>query len=520
MIEGLPTGCGSLCSFFNVIFFINVIINDIINDFFHPAPVGRGNRLGIAWLEAAFGVFKVRKRNRSMDIAIVGTGYVGLTTGACMAALGHTVSCVDIDAKKIESLQRGELPLYETGLEDLVAGEQQSGRLRFTVDLATGIRNAAIVFIAVGTPPDARGDVDLSFVEQAADDIAPHLSKSAVLVLKSTVPAGTARQVKRRLSLLGRRNPVASNPEFLREGSAVADFFNPDRIVVGADETTAARMLVQLYAPFEARGVPVITTSTVDAELTKYAANAFLALKIGFINEVSDLCEQAGADISAVAACVGYDRRIGSAFLAPGPGFGGSCFPKDTRAFVATGRRFGANQMLVESLVRSNEHRKVKLAERILDALPRRSSERIVTILGTSFKAGTDDMREAAAVTIVPLLQRSGVKVKAHDPKSRHVGERLLPGVGWDEDPYAAIAGADAVVVLTEWQEYRALDFQRIASSMRGDLVFDYRNLLHACDVTAHGLRYVSLGRPASQRRPLGTAAAAGDWHDIAAAPY
>lgn len=455
-----------------------------------------------------------------MDIAIVGTGYVGLTTGACIATLGHVVTCIDIDKAKIAGLEQGKLPLYETGLDELVTSERRSGRLRFTADLAAGVRGAGVVFVSVGTPPDLRGDVDLSYVRKAADDIAPHLSKGAVLVLKSTVPAGTARQIKRQISALGRNNPVASNPEFLREGSAVADFFNPDRIVVGADEPAAARSLASLYAPFEKHGVPVVVTSTVDAELAKYASNAFLALKIGFINEVADLCEQTGADVASVAACVGHDKRIGSAFLAPGPGFGGSCFPKDTRAFIATGRRFGANQTLVESLIRSNELRKRKLAGRILDHLARGS---VVAVLGTAFKAGTDDMREAAALTIVPLLQKQGVKVKAHDPQCRTVGAKMLPAVSWHDDPYAAVAGTDAVVVLTEWPDYRTLDWRRIAASMRGRTLFDYRNLLEASAVAAHGLRYIGLGRPVSQPPAAaknGSASTAGDWHDIAAAPY
>ena len=453
-----------------------------------------------------------------MDIAIVGTGYVGLTTGACLATLGHTVCCVDIDARKVASLKRGILPIFESGLRELVETAQGAGKLRFTADLTEGVRQAEVVFVSVGTPPGARGDVDLSFVEQAADDIAPRLAKNAVLVLKSTVPAGTARQIRQRLRLRGRNNPVASNPEFLREGSAVGDFFDPDRIVIGADDAPAAAMLARLYAPFKKRGVPVITTSTVDAELTKYAANAFLALKIGFINEVADLCEQAGGDVSAVAACVGHDKRIGDAFLSPGPGFGGSCFPKDTRAFIATGHRFGANQTLVESLVRSNEQRKKRLAERILREL-RHPPGSTVAILGTAFKAGTDDMREAAALTIVPILQKNGVAVKTHDPQSRRAGTVLLPGVFWKDDPYAAVADADAVVVLTEWQDYRALDLPKVAALMHGSLLFDYRNLLDADAVTAAGLRYASLGRPVRRPRPAG-AVTAGDWHDIAAAPY
>ena len=452
-----------------------------------------------------------------MDIAIVGTGYVGLTTGTCLAALGHRVRCVDIDAKKVANLKRGALPIFEAGLGELVVSSQRAGNLHFTDDLADAVRHAQIVFISVGTPPGARGDVDLSFVECAVDDVAPHLGQGAVLVIKSTVPAGTARQIKHQLGRYGKNNPVASNPEFLREGSAVEDFFHPDRIVIGADEPAAATALVRLYAPFKSRGVPVLTTSTVDAELTKYAANAFLALKIGFINEVADLCEQTGGDVSAVATCIGHDKRIGQAFLSPGPGFGGSCFPKDTRAFIATGRRFGASQSLVESLVRSNDQRKTRLANRILAQL-REPARSTVAVLGTAFKTGTDDMREAAALTILPLLLKNGVTVKAHDPQSRRSGEDLLPGVLWQDNPLAAVTNADVTVILTEWPDYRSLEFHRIASLMRGDLLFDYRNLLNATDVTAAGLRYVSLGRPI--RRPRKGAATAGDWHDIAAAPY
>lgn len=453
-----------------------------------------------------------------MNIAIIGTGYVGLTTGACLATLGHDVRCVDIDAGKVASLKRGALPIFEAGLDELVTSSQNAGKLHFTTDTAEAVRAAQIIFVSVGTPPGWRGDVDLSFVERSVDDVAPHLGQGAIVVLKSTVPAGTARQIKLKLGQLGRNNPVASNPEFLREGSAVDDFFNPDRIVIGADEPATAAILVRLYASFKNRGVPVLTTSTVDAELTKYAANAFLALKIGFINEVADLCEKTGGDVSAVAACIGHDKRIGNGFLSPGPGFGGSCFPKDTRAFIATGRRFGASQSLVESLVRSNDQRKTRLADRILAEL-REPASSTVAILGTAFKTGTDDMREAAALTILPLLLKNGVKVKAHDPQSRRSGEELLPGVLWHDEPLAAVADADVTVILTEWPDYRRLEMPRIASLMRGDLIIDYRNLLNASDVTAAGLRYASLGRPVRRPRAAGIATT-GDWHDIAAAPY
>lgn len=452
-----------------------------------------------------------------MDIAIVGTGYVGLTTGACLASMGHSVRCVDNDAGKIERLRRGDVPIFEVGLDDLVLATQHAGKLCFTANLAEGIRQAEIVFICVGTPTKDDGCVDLSFVEKAIDEIAPFIANSSVVVLKSTVPAGSARMIKARLARHDRYNPVASNPEFLREGSAVSDFFNPDRIIVGADEGAAAQTLSRLYGSFAARGVPVLTTSTVNAELCKYASNAFLALKIGFINEVADLCEQVDGDISEVSACVGHDKRIGGSFLSPGPGFGGSCFPKDARALVALGRRLGANQTLVERLVHSNEQRKKRLAHRILQELDKPSVS-TVAILGTAFKAGTDDMREAAALTILPILLERGITIKAHDPQCSHTGAKLLPDVLWRDDPYAAVANADAAVVLTE-PDYHSLDLRRVASLMRGDLLFDFRNHLNGDKVLAAGLRHLGIGRPCRlPSAPKG--ATAGDWRDIAAAPY
>ena len=459
-----------------------------------------------------------------MKIAVIGTGYVGLTTGACLAALEHNVTCFDTDSAKISGLNQGRLPIFEPGLAEIVETNQSIGRLAFVDEISPALRDAELVFIAVGTPSGREGDVDLRFVEQAARDAAPHLAAESVLVIKSTVPAGTAAHVRDLISTAtGRKKiSVASNPEFLREGSAIEDFFEPDRIVIGTDDNTAAARLQELYAPFLKRGVPTVMATTVDAELIKYAANAFLALKIGFINQVADLCERTQADIVPVARGIGLDRRIGSAFLAPGPGYGGSCFPKDTRAFAATGRRHGAPQTLVETLVKVNEARKVELAERICAAFGGRLAGRRITVLGTAFKANTDDMREAAALTIVPILQRRGALIRAHDPQGRRSGETLLPDVEWIDDPYSAAGGADAVVILTEWRQYASLNCRRLAQGMNGRLLIDYRNLLAPDEVVRAGLTYVSLGRAASPApyRSSGRRNSAGaDWRDIAASP-
>jgi UDPglucose 6-dehydrogenase len=461
-----------------------------------------------------------------MNVVMIGAGYVGLTTGACFASIGYNVCCVDIDEGRVANLENGIMPIYEPGLAELMVESRKAGRLRFSADIGPSVAEADYVFLAVGTPSTTDGNIDLSFIDSAARGIAPFLSDNAVVVIKSTVVAGTAKIVADIISSerAGRRIMVASNPEFLREGSAIDDFRNADRIVVGADDEGTANALKELYRPLIERGIPFVATSTIDAELIKYAANAFLALKIGFINDVANICENAGGDVTAVAKGIGLDRRISQAFLQPGPGFGGSCFPKDTRAFAATGNRFDAPQALIETLIDCNEKRKSDLAHRILEVLGARGHAITVTVLGVAFKAGTDDVRESAALSIIPILQRAGIRVRAHDPKAQVPACRMLgDGVEWHDDLYAAVTGADAVVVLTEWDDYRRMNLSRIARSMCGHHLFDFRNLFEPLNVTCHGLLHHSLGRPVGKTtdalRQINATAGSSAWMEVAASP-
>lgn len=432
-----------------------------------------------------------------MKIAIIGTGYVGLTTGVCLAELGHQVICHDLDETRIRSLQRALCPIFEPGLQALIDSNIRDRRLQFTTNARFAVAESELVFLAVGTPPGPSGHADLSFLFDAARSTARLSKRGATLVIKSTVVAGTADRIEDVLrDELGRGDlHVASNPEFLREGSAIGDFLNPDRIVIGVKDPVSAGRLTELFAPLVARGAPLLVTDRVNAEIIKYAANAFLAVKIGFINNIADLCEGVGGRIDDVVEGIGLDGRIGRAFLQPGPGFGGSCFPKDTRALAACGRAAGSPQPLVESLIKDNEERKIRLARRIVDALTPAAGAR-VAVLGTAFKADTDDMREAAALTLIPYLQRAGMRVAAHDPQARAVGRRLLPSVEWHDTCLAAARGADAVVILTEWSAYRKLDLGALVRQMRGRHLFDYRNLFDAESANRHGLHYVGLGRP------------------------
>jgi len=452
-----------------------------------------------------------------MKIVVLGAGYVGLTTSACLAQLGHDVTCCDIDVARVAALSRAEVPIYEPGLAELIRAEIRTGRLVFAAD-ATGPASAAdAVFLAVGTPSSADGDIDLSYVEAAATGIAAHLRSGAVLVVKSTVVAGTARRLKRLVAAGRPRDDiaVASNPEFLREGSAIQDFLQADRVVIGADDGRSEAVLREVYKPLTRTGVPLVVTRTVDAELIKYAANALLALKIGFINDVADLCEALGGDVTAVADGIGRDHRIGPAFLAAGPGFGGSCFPKDTRAFASTGRRHGTPQPLIEALIEGNETRKRAMAGRIIDAVPAGGR---VAILGTSFKANTDDVREAAALTIVPLLLDAGIEVHAHDPQPG-AAKRLLSSAHWHQSALSAARDADAVVILTEWDEYRALDLSRLADAMSGRVLLDFRNVVSAEQAVAAGLQYRGLGRPAVLPRAAKRGQGAASGLRVAASP-
>jgi UDPglucose 6-dehydrogenase len=427
---------------------------------------------------------------------MVGAGYVGLTTGVCLAELGHDVICADVDTDRIASLNDGVLPFMENGLEEMMSRNVAAGRLGFTDDLALAVADREVVMIAVGTPKGAAGEADLSFVRQAARLIAPVMAPKTVVTLKSTVMVGTAREIREIIA--EERGAldfwVTSNPEFLREGSAVSDFLSPDRIVIGADDRDAAERLMVLYRPLLSKGVPLVETGTANAELIKYTANAFLALKIGFINDVADLCENIDGDIVAIARGIGLDRRIGMSFLSPGPGYGGSCFPKDTEAFAATGRRHRAPQPIVETLIDRNNKRRRRMAARIFDELADLRSP-TVAVLGVAFKANTDDVRESPALDIISLLQQGGLKVQAHDPWANGKAAPLSPGVTWCADSYEAVAGADMAVILTEWDVFRSLDLVRLGNAMRSRVLFDCRNILDPKEVIQSGFRHLSVGR-------------------------
>ena len=420
-------------------------------------------------------------------------------SGACFAEFGPDVTCVDLDAEKIARLLRGEIPIYEPGLNALVAKGVKSGRLSFTTDLAKAVSEADAVFIAVGTP-SRRGDghADLRYVEAAAIEIAKSLQGYTVVVTKSTVPVGTGRRVA---ELIRGANPtaefdVASNPEFLREGSAIGDFMRPDRVVIGAETDRARAVMHALYRPLYLMETPVVMTTLETAELTKYAANAFLAVKITFINEIADLCEKVGANVQDVARGMGLDGRIGKKFLHAGPGYGGSCFPKDTVALVRTAQEYGAPARLVETVVQVNDTRKGAMASRVITACGGSVRGKTVGVLGVAFKPNTDDMREAPSLAIVPALQDAGATVRAYDPAAMHEATTLLPGVHWCADAYDVAVGADVLVIITEWNEFRALDLDRIGASMTRKVLVDLRNVYRGEDVRALGFAYTSIGRP------------------------
>jgi UDPglucose 6-dehydrogenase len=433
-----------------------------------------------------------------MNIAMIGSGYVGLVSGACFAEFGPNVTCVDLDAAKVEKLNRGEIPIYEPGLDDLVAKGMRTGRLTFTTDLASAVANADAVFIAVGTP-SRRGDghADLRFVDAAAAAIAKSLTKYTVVVTKSTVPVGTGRRVA---NIIREANPdadfdVASNPEFLREGSAINDFMRPDRVVIGAESDRAREVMQSLYRPLYLLETPVIMTTLETAELTKYAANAFLATKITFINEIADLCERVGADVQDVARGMGLDGRIGKKFLHAGPGYGGSCFPKDTVALVRTAQEAGAPARLVEAVVMVNDTRKGAMASRVMQACGGNVRGKTIGVLGVAFKPNTDDMREAPSLAILPALQDAGAKIRAYDPAAMTEAAHLLPGIEWGSDAYDVAKDADALVLITEWNEFRALDLSRLGDTMKARVLVDLRNVYRPEDVRAAGFAYSSIGR-------------------------
>ena len=433
-----------------------------------------------------------------MRIAMIGTGYVGLVSGACFADFGHHVTCVDKDERKIAGLHAGRMPIWEPGLDDLVAHNAERGRLQFTTDLAEGIEGADAVFIAVGTPA-RRGDghADLSYVYAAAKEIAEKLKAPTVVVTKSTVPVGTGDEISRILRENGAPEGtlVASNPEFLREGAAIRDFKIPDRIVVGAEEEHAREVLRDIYRPLFLNKAPILFTGRRTAELIKYTANAFLATKISFINEVADLCEAVGADVQDVARGIGLDNRIGPKFLHAGPGYGGSCFPKDTLALLQTAQGRGVPMRIVDSVVKVNDERKAAMADRVSEALGGELQGKRVAVLGLTFKPNTDDMRDAPSLALIKRLEEGGARVAAYDPVGREQAEPLLPNVEFAQDAYAAANGADALVIVTEWDEFRALDLEQIAGSMNGNALIDLRNIYEPDEVLRAGLTYRGIGR-------------------------
>jgi UDPglucose 6-dehydrogenase len=441
-----------------------------------------------------------------MRIAVIGTGYVGLVSGACFSEFGVETVCVDKDAGKIERLLGGDIPIYEPGLDDLVAKNVKAGRLAFTTDLAAGVRGADAVFIAVGTP-SRRGDghADLSYVYAAAKEIAEALDpdRFTVIVTKSTVPVGTGREVAR---IVRKTRPeadfdVCSNPEFLREGSAIGDFLRPDRVVIGTDSDRARAVMRGLYRPLYLIETPIVMTSLETAELIKYAANTFLATKITFINEIADLCERVGADVHDVAKGMGLDGRIGRKFLHPGPGYGGSCFPKDTLALARTAADHGSPLRIVETVIDINDKRKKAMAPRIAEACGGTVDGKRIAVLGVTFKPNTDDMRDSPALDIVPMLQKAGAEVIAFDPAGMEEARRLLPGVTWAPDAYDALKDADAVAIVTEWNEFRALDLKRVRSLMRRPVMIDLRNIYSPEEMEMAGFEYSSIGRTTQLRR-------------------
>jgi UDPglucose 6-dehydrogenase len=437
-----------------------------------------------------------------MRLTMVGVGYVGLVTGACLSDFGHEVVCVDRDEAKIAGLKRGKIPIYEPGLSEIVANSSSAGRLSFTTHLGDGVKGAQAIFIAVGTPSAPGSDrADLSYVYEAAREIGGLLAGQdgyTVVVTKSTVPVGTGDAIERilREAAPSARFSVVSNPEFLREGSAIKDFKLPDRIVIGVEDEEARRVMADIYRPLFLNQGPAMFTGRRTSELIKYSANAFLAMKVTFINEIGNLCEAVGADVQEVARGVGLDNRIGRKFLNAGPGFGGSCFPKDMLALAETARDAGSPLRIVETVIDVNEKRKSSMAERVKRACGGSLAGKRIAALGLTFKPNTDDMRSAPSLAIVPALQAAGASVTAYDPKGMHEAERLLPGVAFAAGAYECLTGADALVIITEWEAFRALDLARVKSLLRQPIVVDLRNIYRPDEMAAHGFVYQSIGRP------------------------
>jgi UDPglucose 6-dehydrogenase len=431
-----------------------------------------------------------------MNIAVIGTGYVGLVTGACFAEFGVNVTCVDVDSEKIARLDRGEIPIYEPGLDQIVSKNTQAGRLRFTTDIKSAVEQSLVIFLAVGTPPKEDGSADLTFIEAAACDVARHMNGYKVVVTKSTVPVGTGERLRRLIREHQQKFDfgIVSNPEFLREGAAIDDFMRPNRVVIGCRDEAAIAIMRDLYRPLYLIETPVVITSLEAAELTKYAANAFLATKISFINEIANLCDRIGCDVHDVARAIGMDNRIGRYFLHPGPGYGGSCFPKDTTALLAVAADYGAESLIVESVVEVNRRQRLKMVEKV-ERLIGEVKGKQIAVLGLSFKPETDDMREAPSVDIIRALVEKGARVRAYDPVAAEQAKKVLPEIEYAEDEYAAAGGADALVFMTEWNQFRALDMNRVKELMRTPKIADLRNIYEPERMRGLGFDYVGVGR-------------------------
>jgi UDPglucose 6-dehydrogenase len=432
-----------------------------------------------------------------MHIAVVGTGYVGLVTGACFADFGMSVTCVDKDEAKIESLKLAKMPIYEPGLDALVAKNMREGRLDFSTDVRSAIEQSLVVFLAVGTPPTGDGSADMSQIDEVAYEIAKSLGSYKVIVTKSTVPVGAAARIKKIIEenkTTASRFSVAANPEFLREGAAINDFMRPDRVVIGCTDEEAIAILKDIYRPLFLIETPFVITTPESAEMIKYASNAFLATKVSFINEIAQLCELLGADVHDVAKGMGMDTRIGSRFLHPGPGFGGSCFPKDAKALVALGRSVNYDVRIVEAVLRVNEAQKTSMIDRVKRLL-NRLDDRIIAVLGLAFKPDTDDIRESPAIKIINDLQESGARIRAYDPAAMESARRILTAVEYCEDEYEAASGSDALVVVTEWNQFRRLDIDRLKEAMREPNIIDLRNIYEPETIRAAGFKYLGMGR-------------------------
>jgi UDPglucose 6-dehydrogenase len=437
-----------------------------------------------------------------MDIAVIGTGYVGLVTGAGLADFGNDVICCDIDERKIEALNRGEIPIYEPGLDTIVKRNVAEGRMRFTTDLPTAIRSSRAIFIAVGTPPKPDGSADLRYVEEVARSIARFMNGPKLVITKSTVPIGTGRMIEKIIdeAANGHRASVVSNPEFLREGSAIEDFMRPDRVVIGASDQESADLMKEIYAPLHSLEIPFVVTNVESSELIKYAANGFLATKISFINEIAVLCEILGADVQDVARGIGLDTRIGPKFLQAGPGYGGSCFPKDTSAMADIARRNGYEFEIIEAVLRVNDSIKERMVAKTVEALEGDPRGKTVAVLGLAFKPETDDMRDSPTIPLINGLQKLGVKVRAYDPEAMENAKKIFDGVTYCSDAYETAEGADALVIATEWNEFRALKLERIKKLLRAPLIIDLRNVYDPLRMKAEGFTYVCVGRAADAR--------------------